>query len=538
MKPSPTKIFLSAILLGIAVFLFILYRLIFPANLGSSGSEVPGTVAFFETSLASTITSSATSFTLVSATDKAGNTLASSTYAFVIDEGTSKEEMVLADCTSTACTNAIRGLSPVSGTTSVSALKYAHGRGASVKITDGPALLILNRLAQGVGQYPNLLTYAGGARCDSSSPGGTICDATFVRNLAGQGAATSTESIGGIVRLATQLQMASSTDNGTDDPAVLYSKYSTSSGGTSAQGLYAVITNNAGKIAQNFWDLTQNFTWTGHHIFSSLFATSASSTNATTTNLYVSGAVTVDSAAIVTGLGQAASTSIWTTSGTWVKPSGAKIVHAQCWGGGGSGGSSPSNRVSSGGGGGGYHEAWIVATSGMSSSISVTIGSGGAAAAAGGNNGNAGGASSFAYVTAYGGSGGLTWTGADIAGGAGGYGGNGSSPFASVAGVAGNHGASGYYSGGSGGGNTNIGSGGNGGSSYYGGGGGASPSSSAEGTPGSSTWGGAGGASDKDGGNGGAGTAPGGGGGGVYGNGGNKAGGAGADGQCIITTYF
>jgi len=45
-------------------------------------------------------------------------------------------------------------------------------------------------------------------------------------------------------------------------------------------------------------DLTQDYSWTGHHIFSSLFATNASSTNATTTSLNVSGSATVNNLSI------------------------------------------------------------------------------------------------------------------------------------------------------------------------------------------------------------------------------------------------
>ena len=65
-------------------------------KLGAS-FQTPEVRALFETTLASAISSSATSFTLTSATDIDGTALASSTYAFIIDEGTSVEEFVLAD---------------------------------------------------------------------------------------------------------------------------------------------------------------------------------------------------------------------------------------------------------------------------------------------------------------------------------------------------------------------------------------------------------------------------------------------------------
>lgn len=238
-------------------------------------NQIPSTVALFETSLASRITANDTSFTLVSATTKDGSTLASSTYGFIIDEGTSNEEMVLADCTATACTNATRGLSALTGTTTVTALKKAHSRGASVKITDGPVLLILNRLVQGIDTFPNLLSYNSSISCDSSTAGTAICPATFIRALAGQGAATSTTSLGGIVQLATALQTASSTDLGADIPLVLTTTNATdtpqrgcATGYSSTAGAgCTVIASLTGKIKQAWLNLTDDFTWAGNHIF-------------------------------------------------------------------------------------------------------------------------------------------------------------------------------------------------------------------------------------------------------------------------------
>lgn len=103
----------------------------------------PKVIAFFETTLASAITSAATSFTLTSATDKEGVSLAADTYGFVIDEGSSNEEIVIATCTGTSCASAKRGVSVSDGDTEVASLKKAHRRGASVKITDAPLMMLL-----------------------------------------------------------------------------------------------------------------------------------------------------------------------------------------------------------------------------------------------------------------------------------------------------------------------------------------------------------------------------------------------------------
>jgi microcystin-dependent protein len=131
--------------------------------------QTPEVRALFETTLASRISSTDTSFTLVSATDKDGTALASSTYGFIIDEGTSVEEMVVADCTSTACSNASRGISARTGTSSVTALKFAHNRGATVKITDGPSLVFAINVLKGTQNIENILTYASNNTFSTSS---------------------------------------------------------------------------------------------------------------------------------------------------------------------------------------------------------------------------------------------------------------------------------------------------------------------------------------------------------------------------------
>lgn len=238
-------------------------------NLGVS-FNIPSSVAFFSTSLQNSITSSATSFTLVANTDKAGTALASSTYAFVIDEGTASEEILLADCFvagAKTCSNASRGISVVTGTSTVSALQKSHRRGATVQITDAPILLYLNNAFKGTQNIEHLLRYNTSTACNSSSPTTAICDRQYIVNLANSGAATSTETNGGIVELATALEQASSTDGGASKPLVLQAKNATSSPNGTAAALYALILNNAGKIAQTALNLAASFTWTGAHTY-------------------------------------------------------------------------------------------------------------------------------------------------------------------------------------------------------------------------------------------------------------------------------
>jgi len=178
-------------------------------KLGSSFPDSSSVVAFFETSLATPLTASGTTMTLVSAADKQGTTLASSTYGFILDEGTASEEIVLADCTGTSCANMERGLDPRTATTSVYALIKAHARGASVKITDAPKLLQLSRYLSGDAGIPKAIRFKTGvSTCADNS---CIKDKAYIDATVAAGAADANETTEGIVEIATAQEAASST---------------------------------------------------------------------------------------------------------------------------------------------------------------------------------------------------------------------------------------------------------------------------------------------------------------------------------------
>jgi hypothetical protein len=209
---------------------------------------------------------------------------------------------------------------------------------------------------------------------------------------------------------------------------------------------------------------------------------------------------------------------IFTASGTWTKPRGAKIVRVICVGGGGAGGgaaaaASGENSKGSGGGGGSYGESVFDAST-LTSTVTITVGAGGVGAV--GANGNNGNQSSFgALVIGRGGVAGSraassSSAGFGIAGGAGGLAGTGQ-----LGGV----GGAGENAIGSG----TLGVGGSGGSSRMGGGG----KGTATGTTGQSITGTVGGLYG------------GGGGGGLStSTGAACAGGDGGAGVVIVTTFF
>lgn len=109
------------------------------------------------------------------------------------------------------------------------------------------------------------------------------------QSIATQGAATSTESIAGIVRLGTALQAASSTYLGVDIPLVLQTKYATDTPQNCTTSSPCVpVTAPNGFLRSTFIDKTATYLWTALHTFSAGFLSTASSTFSATTSIAAS----------------------------------------------------------------------------------------------------------------------------------------------------------------------------------------------------------------------------------------------------------
>lgn len=466
------------------------------------GVALPSGTALFETSLASPITGSASSLTLVANSIRGGGSL-SGYQCFTIDEGSAQAEYVCGTVSGTSVTSLERGLLPSDGITQTASLQFSHRRGSSVKITDFPLIQRLRSQAVGSGTYETPLQYATTVATSTiGSNSQNIASVAYVNSLSFGGvAASAQEAVSGFVELATGAEAASSTATGTTNARLVLSTLSATSAAPTS-GNVIPVTQDDGNLDVAF--LPDNFSPTNQYTY--------------------------------------------TASTTYTKPAGLMYIELEMWGAGGGGAGASTD---SPGGGGGAYVRYRVDASLIGSTATITIGSGGAGGT-GGTSGSAGSSTMFTLtngtVIAYGGAGGT----ANLFVGANGGGiishgtTSDNSSYPSLGGASttpwiykgvGQTNTTypdTYWGGAPGGGCNGTNACGNGGGSIYGGGGGGGGRLNANGTGGLSLFGGSGGAGVTSG-TASSGSVPGGGGGGA---GNSGTGGSGAKGMVRITEYF
>ncbi len=223
---------------------------LFIAGSHASAVTLPTGTALFETSLASRITSSDTSMTLVSNSVR-GSESVSGYACFTIDEGRSDSEYVCGTVSGTSVTSLERGLSLTTGTTTIAALQFAHRVGANVKITDYPLINRLRNQNNGIETFPNTVRYASGV---TPAATGDLTDKEYVDGVAfsGAGVIDASTVAKGVSELASGCEVASSTSSGTSGPLVIAASSATSTYNLPTAPCRVVTTDNLGKIDNNF----------------------------------------------------------------------------------------------------------------------------------------------------------------------------------------------------------------------------------------------------------------------------------------------
>lgn len=185
-------------------------------------------------------------------------------------------------------TGVTRGLGFVSPYTASSSLQKQHSGGSQAVISNPPQFYerFANKLNDqqitGVFGFNTLPTSSVTCSADYQ-----FCTKSYIDAGFNAGAATSTFTRIGLVQIATDKQMASSSaSSSVGAPLVLLAKFaSTTPGIQCSNGIWNCVPvgNSAGKIAQSWLDLSQAFTFTGGATTSGLVSTASSTFTASTT---------------------------------------------------------------------------------------------------------------------------------------------------------------------------------------------------------------------------------------------------------------
>ena len=155
--------------------------------------------AKFQTTLASGITASSTTATLVSNVtgDNDSSTLPNGNYGFVIDENNSSREYVIAAISGTGLTFTKRGLAFYDGDTEKPSNKKAHRKGASIKIVDHPVL------ARIIGTLNGAITTTTNIKSSTApSTSNEYTNKAYVDGVAISGGADASTTVKGISKLS------------------------------------------------------------------------------------------------------------------------------------------------------------------------------------------------------------------------------------------------------------------------------------------------------------------------------------------------
>ena len=275
-------------------------------------STLPAGLATYNVS-GTGVSASATSINLASLTiPQTGQELLdadfSSTFYVTLEPG-NRSRQEFASCTTVAqgagttatLSGCSRGLSPITPFTASTTLQFAHGAGAQVIFSNSPQFYnqftakTNDETITGLWDYSSTtpprydlvpINHNSGSVVATTSEFASVA---YV-NATGAGANVSaSETVRGEVELATALESASSTIlGGTGAGLVLQARYATDTPQNCSTVGCIVVSQIGGKIRQSFLNLTEAFTWSGLHTFSSGYLSTASSTMSATTTIAAS----------------------------------------------------------------------------------------------------------------------------------------------------------------------------------------------------------------------------------------------------------
>jgi len=200
----------------------------------------------------------------------------SETFYITLEPG-SRDRQEIASCTtvvqnssgSATLSGCTRGLSPIPDYTASTTLQFTHGGGSQVIFSDPPQVFEQFAALDNDESITHTWTFDADnlPQADvgvTATSGVQFITLDQLNNVTNQGAATSTETNGGIVELATQLEIASTTLDVTSKPRVIRSLFSTTTPSHSATRAnnFLVVTQSNGFIKQLFIDLTESFFFT------------------------------------------------------------------------------------------------------------------------------------------------------------------------------------------------------------------------------------------------------------------------------------
>ena len=173
-------------------------------------TNLPKVSARLETILASAYAATATTYNIASGTDINGSALAGY-YGLTIDGGTANEQFDVVTISGTTCTVVVRDCDPSNPLASRTRTVPAHGKGASVKITDYPLMGFIRSLLNGDYTFDNILAYTSAPTFTSAAQ---IITKAYADALAIAGAPNGSTSAKGIFQEATAAQINSGTATG------------------------------------------------------------------------------------------------------------------------------------------------------------------------------------------------------------------------------------------------------------------------------------------------------------------------------------